>query len=124
MLVDEPPAPTDGEDAQLELLREALGDDRDDEELEGLLSGEPPETALPLRWRHDAAAALEEAILRDSDNPAPYLALGRIRARQGLRGDARLAMAAKSSTVTGRRSAWSPAVAPHQRWVARLRWPT
>jgi GWxTD domain-containing protein len=93
MRSDEPLAPPD-ESVQIDLLREALGDDRDVERrwgsLEGLLSGEAPETALPLRWRDEAAEALEQAIIRDPENPAPFLALGRIRQRQGLRRDARL----------------------------------
>jgi protein TonB len=79
--------------AQVDLLREAMGDDRTVEErwgsLEGLLSGEAPESAMPLRWRNEAAEVLDEAIRRDPDNPAPFLALGRIRRRQGLRVDAR-----------------------------------
>jgi GWxTD domain-containing protein len=70
-----------------------MGDTREVEErwgsLEGLLSGEAPESAMPLRWRDDAAEALEDAIVRDPNNPAPFLALGRIRKRQGLRVDAR-----------------------------------
>jgi TonB family protein len=79
--------------AQVDLLREAMGDDRAVEErwgsLEGLLSGEAPESEMPLTWRHEAAEALDDAIRRDPDNPAPFLALGRIRRRQGLRVDAR-----------------------------------
>lgn len=86
----EPPA---GSATQVDLLREAMGDAREVEErwgsLEGLLTGEAPATAMPLRWRDEAAKALEAAILRDPHNPAPFLALGRIRRRQGLRVDAR-----------------------------------
>jgi len=86
-------APPAGNASQIELLREAMGDDRAVEEqwgsLEGLLTGEAPANAMPLRWRDEAVEALEEAIVRDPDNPAPFLALGRIRRRQGLHTDAR-----------------------------------
>ena len=86
-------APPVGNTSQLELLREAMGDDRAVQErwgsLEGLLTGEAPSSAMPLRWRDEAVEALEEAIVRDPGNPAPFLALGRIRRRQGLRVDAR-----------------------------------
>ena len=86
-------APPVGDASEIELLREAMGADRAVEEqwgsLEGLLTGEAPSNAMPLRWRDEAVEALEEAIVRDPDNPAPFLALGRIRRRQGLRVDAR-----------------------------------
>jgi tetratricopeptide (TPR) repeat protein len=76
-----------------------MGQHREDLEarfgpLEGLLAGDPPDGASPLRWRADAAAALERATVRDPDNPAPYLALARIRRKQGLRDDARLLLGA------------------------------
>jgi protein TonB len=58
--------------------------------LEGLLAGDPPAGTSPLTWRAEAATALERAMARDPDNPAPYLALARIRRKQGLREDARL----------------------------------
>lgn len=57
--------------------------------VEGLLAGEPPAGANPLAWRARALDALEEASARDPDNPAPYLALARLRRRQGARDEAR-----------------------------------
>lgn len=75
-----------------QLLRAALGRPSDLERrfgsVEHLLSGEPPAGVSPLRWRSSATAVLEEAVVRDPDNPAPYIALGRIRKRQGLRAEA------------------------------------
>jgi TonB family protein len=56
--------------------------------LEHLLAGEPAPGMSPLRWRAEAARVLEAAIVRDPGNPAPYLALARIRTRQGLRAQA------------------------------------
>lgn len=70
-----------------ELLAAALGNARAIEalgSLDGLLAGEPPAGVGPTSWRAEAAVALEEAVLRDPENPAPYLALGRIRRKQGL----------------------------------------
>lgn len=75
-----------------ELLRTAMGRGTNLESrfgsVDNLLAGEPPAGVSPLRWRAAAGEALEEASVRDPDNPAPYLALGRIRKRQGLRSDA------------------------------------
>ena len=78
-----------------EMLRAALGGSRGEIEsrlgpLDGLLQGEPPPGVSPLTWRRDAADALEAARVRDPANPAPYLALGRIRRNQGLAGNARV----------------------------------
>lgn len=78
-----------------ELLRAALDQPREELEerfgpLDGLLAGDPPAGASPLAWRTEASSALERAMVRDPDNPAPYLALARIRRKQGLREDARL----------------------------------
>lgn len=56
--------------------------------VEGLLAGEPHPGANPLAWRRRAVEALEAATARDPDNPAPYLALARIRRKQGARADA------------------------------------
>lgn len=77
-----------------ELLLLAIGDREEAIEqrvgpLEGLLAGEPPAGASPMAWRRDAIRELERAIVRDPDNPAPPLALARIRRRQGLRAEAR-----------------------------------
>jgi TonB family protein len=78
-----------------ELLRVAMGRDRralEDElgPLEGVLSGDPPPGIDPVRWRERATRALEAARVRDPGNPAPYLALARIRRKQGLRNDAQM----------------------------------
>ena len=76
----------------LELLRDALGDDAAAARLgtlEGVVHGEPPAGTDPLAWREAAARALEGAMLRAPDNPAPFLALARIRRKQGLPADAR-----------------------------------
>ncbi|MEK9501085.1 TonB family protein [Gemmatimonadota bacterium DH-20] len=77
-----------------ELLVLAVGDPAEEIEarlgpIDGLLAGEPPAGASPLRWRDDAIRELERARARDVDNPAPVLALARIRRRQGLRAEAR-----------------------------------
>jgi hypothetical protein len=76
----------------LELLRAALGEDASAlrlGSLEGVVHGEPPAGSDPLEWRASAARALEAAIIRAPDNPAPFLALARIRRKQGLPADAR-----------------------------------
>lgn len=78
-----------------ELLRLAMGGDAPGLEarfgpLEGILSGDSPAGEDPLTWRTRVTEALEEATLRDPENPAPYLALARIRRKQGLRADAHL----------------------------------
>jgi len=78
----------DGED----LLREAMIRTAPDVDRLGpvrsILQGEAPASVLPLTWRAEAADALEAAIVRSPGNPAPYLALGRIRVKQGLGRDA------------------------------------
>lgn len=78
-----------------QLLRAALGQTEQELEkrfgpLEGLLQGDPPAGASPLQWRSEVSEALDRAMVRDPDNPAPYLALARIRRKQGMRDDARL----------------------------------
>ena len=76
-----------------ELLWRAMEEDgRIDQkwgDLKQLLAGEPPVGHRPLEWRVDAVDALEAALTRDPENPAPFLALGRIRRTQGLRNDAK-----------------------------------
>lgn len=64
--------------------------------LSSILSGEPPAgNALqagttPTEWREVVGSALEGAITTDGvETPAAFLALGRIRLRQGLRTEAR-----------------------------------
>jgi len=54
-----------------------------------VLAGEPAPGVGPLGWRADAMDQLERAMYRDPGNPAPYLALGRIMLKQGLRPEAR-----------------------------------
>jgi len=80
--------PLDGE----ELLMEALGGAAAAEELVqrggSLLDAKPPAEVSQLGWRRDAASVLEAAVLRRPGNPAPYLALGRIRKQQGLNSEA------------------------------------
>ncbi len=53
-----------------------------------ILLGEPPAGRAPTEWRSEAVPVLEAAMARAPDNPAPFLALSRIRQRQGLRGEA------------------------------------
>ncbi len=77
-----------------ELLRVSLGEDGMpgglwEHTVGALLAGEPPAGILPIRWRESSTVALEEAIRNNPDNPAPMLALGRIRRKQGLWPDAR-----------------------------------
>jgi protein TonB len=77
-----------------ELLGVAIGEPEEVVEsrlgpLDGLLAGDPPAGTNPLAWRRDATRELERAMARDPDNPAPVLALARIRRKQGLRLEAR-----------------------------------
>ncbi len=79
------PFPVDG----AELLAEALGSPSIDD-VAGLgsaaevLAARPPDGAAIVPWREEASSALTAAISRQPDNPAPYLALGRLRGHQGL----------------------------------------
>lgn len=76
-----------------ELLRSAVRSPAALEELgsaESVLQGEPPEGAAPTAWRTRATQLLEDAMVRAPDNPAPLLALARIREKQGLKTEARL----------------------------------
>lgn len=73
-----------------EMLRVAMGADRAVLEsvygpLEGVLQGTPPSGADPESWRRAVQLALADARLRDPENPAPYLALARIRRNEGRR---------------------------------------
>ena len=75
-----------------ELLATAIDDDEVIARLgpvESMLVGEPPPGVGPTQWRSDVSAVLEDAMERNPDNPAPLLALARIRRRQGLKGEAR-----------------------------------
>jgi len=66
------------------IVRQSLGP------IDAVLSGIAPEGRDPVEWRAAASGVLEDAIELDQGNPAPLLALGRIRLRQGLRTDARI----------------------------------
>lgn len=72
----------------VDLLRAALGGQpgviRRLGPLENLLAGEAPAGTVLTQWRADAMDALERALSRDPDNPAAYLALGRISKKQGV----------------------------------------
>lgn len=73
-----------------EMLREALdGEPRDWTEIEELLAGGPLAGPVSFRWREEATETLQDAIVHDPSNPVPFLALARIRRRQGLRSEAR-----------------------------------
>ncbi len=74
-----------------DFLVSAIGDDRVLARLgpvEGILAGEPPPGRAPTEWRSEVVGALEGAMARAPDNPAPFLALSRIRRKQGLRDEA------------------------------------
>jgi TonB family protein len=78
-----------------EMLRSAMGGSQGEIEgrygpLDGILNGDAPRGADPVEWRETVTRALDGARVRDPENPAPYLALARIRRSQGLRNDARL----------------------------------
>ena len=76
-----------------ELIRAALGDEGLIARLgpvSSILEGDPPPGAAPTQWRVDVTRALTDAAEEHPGNPAPLLALGRIRLKQGLRTDARL----------------------------------
>lgn len=77
------------------LLQVAMGDTEAALEarfgpLEGVLSGDAPRGVNPLVWRAEVGRALQEARVRDPENAAPYLALARLRRKQGLRDEAQL----------------------------------
>jgi TonB family protein len=85
------PMPVDQEAG--ELLRRAIGDDallRRLGRIDAILDGEPPAGVHPTAWRTQVGDALERAIVHDPDNPAPFLALARLRRRQGLQTEARI----------------------------------
>ncbi len=88
--VSPPPSMVEAE----ELLRASLGEaampgGQWEHTVGALLAGEPPAGIWPIRWRESSTVALEEAIRNSPDNPAPLLALGRLRRKQGLWADAR-----------------------------------
>ncbi len=76
-----------------DVLRSAFGDDATVRRLGpigAILKGDPPAGAAPTQWRSEVSEALETAIARAPDNPAPLLALARIRRKQGLRTESRM----------------------------------
>jgi protein TonB len=85
--------PNEGDGEAGEQLRIAIDDDDLVERLgpiEAILEGEPPAGSAPTRWRSEVTRVLERAVARDPDNAAPFLALARIRQKQGLRTEARI----------------------------------
>lgn len=105
------PFPLDG----AELLAEALGSESVEDvsglgSASGILAGVPPEGVSVLRWRESAARALEAAIVQQPQNPAPYLALGRLRVHQGLPGEAEDLFAEGILRVDAARRAIPPGV--------------
>jgi periplasmic protein TonB len=58
-------------------------------QLEALLMAEPPADELPNTWRREATVELESAMAQHPANPAPALALARIRKSQGMNSEAR-----------------------------------
>lgn len=105
------PAPVQREAG--DLLRAAL----DDEELVGrlgpidaILQGNPPPGTPPTAWRGAVADALEGAMVRDPDNPAPLLALARLRRKQGLPDEARALVERGIRRADGRAESVSPSL--------------
>jgi TonB family protein len=85
--------PAPGQREGSELLRDAMGKEWTESRLgpiESILAGEPPAGRAPTAWRVEVGRALESAVARDPDNPAPLLALARLRRKQGLRTEARV----------------------------------
>lgn len=96
-----------------ELLRAALaGDARGPElgSLEAILQGNPPPGRPPTAWRAAVTDALEAALERDPDNPAPLLALARIRRKQGLPEEARALVERALDRATDRAATVSPSL--------------
>lgn len=85
------PAYDPGRRAAEGALAEAIGGSHLDHigPVRSILAGLAPDGHAPTVWRAETAKVLEAAVERDPMNPAPLLALGRIRLRQGLRTDAR-----------------------------------
>ncbi|HSW29993.1 MAG TPA: TonB family protein [Longimicrobiales bacterium] len=74
-----------------DFLASAIADDRVVARLgsvERILLGEPPAGRAPTEWRSEVVPVLQAAMARAPENPAPFLALSRIRQRQGLRTEA------------------------------------
>ena len=88
-----PGMPSPGTSSAADFLVSAIGDDRIIRRLgsvEAILEGEPPVDRTPTEWRGEVSEVLEAAILRSPDNPAPFLALARLREKQGLHTEAQV----------------------------------
>ena len=88
-----PGMPGPGALTTTDFLVSAVGDDRILERLgsvEAILQGEPPAGRTPTEWRSEVSEVLEAAIARTPDNPAPFLALARLREKQGLQTEAQV----------------------------------
>lgn len=105
------PPPTLFEGQQM--LRDALDGSVDEGGplggLAALLSGDPPPGVGPTTWRREAGVMLEDAMRRAPDNPAPALALARIRRKQGLREEARQLYGDATWRARASRASVSPA---------------
>jgi TonB family protein len=93
-----------------DFLRSALASDGRLEPVEAILRGEPPAGRNPTEWRSEASKALEEAMARAPDNPAPFLALARIRRNQGLRTEAQILLERGLQRVQRNSAAISPGI--------------
>ncbi len=85
--------PVAGQREAGDVLRAAIGDEalvRRLGPIDAILKGDPPAGTAPTQWRSEVSEALEAAVARAPDNPAPLLALARIRRKQGLRTEARM----------------------------------
>lgn len=76
-----------------DFLRSALGDEAAWAHFgpaAAILAGDVPPGRGPTEWRGEVSRLLLDAMTGSPDNPAPYLALARLRLRQGLRSEAQL----------------------------------
>lgn len=76
-----------------DFLRSALGDEAAWAHLgpaAAILAGDVPPGRGPTEWRSEVSRILLNAMEGSPDNPAPFLALARLRLRQGLRSEAQL----------------------------------
>jgi TonB family protein len=77
-----------------QLLKASLGKDAESGgrwagQIQALLMADPPADERPNTWRREATMALEAAMSAHPANPAPALALARIRRSQGMKSEAR-----------------------------------
>lgn len=76
-----------------DFLRSALGDEAAWVHLgpaAAILAGDVPPGRGPTEWRGEVSRVLLDAMEGSPDNPAPFLALARLRLRQGLRSEAQI----------------------------------